>query len=213
MLVTGTAAVTVTTQSSFDAPACAVIVAVPSFIAVTVPSLATIAISVLLLTHVTFSSWAVVGVIVAVNCAVLPATRLKVFESNVMPTTLVTFTSNFTFLVVSAFVVPLSGSSVEIFPATVAVIIVSPTFFAITKPLESTDAILSSLLTHDVTVSPVVLSRSWTLSSFVAPTFNVTDISPSTAAAGIIIRDRSMARVNISALTRCNKFCFIVGTP
>ena len=81
--------VTVTVQVAVFPPSSVVtvMVAVPALLAVTVPSVSTVATLVSLLAQVTFLLVALSGVMVAVRASVSPSVRLKVVLSSVTPVT------------------------------------------------------------------------------------------------------------------------------
>ena len=148
---------TVTVQVAVLSPAFAVMVAVPSAFAVTVPP-STVAISGLSLVHVTVLSVALSGFTVAVRVAVFPA-----FSSRV-----VWFSSTLCTGTVAG--CPLTVTlQLALLPSAVAVMVAVPAALAVTLPLLSTSTI-SGLSLFQVTVL-LVASSGFTVAVRVALSF------------------------------------------
>ena len=148
---------TVTTHCTDIPPAVAVIVAVPTPFAVTVP-LDTVATEVLELLHVTVLSVAFVGATVAVRVSEVPFTRLKVVLFKVTPVTATLLT-----VTVQVAVTPLPSWAV-------AVIVAVPALTPVTTPLELTVATDVLELDQVTALSAALLGVTVAVKVVVAPT-------------------------------------------
>ena len=154
---------TVTEHVADLSPAVAVMVAVPSLMAVTRPDASTVAMEVFVLLHVTVLSVALSGLTVATSVSLSPSFRDKDVLFSAMDVTATTF-----LLTVTEHVADLS-------PA-VAVMVAVPSLMAVTRPDASTVAMEVFVLLH-VTVLSVALSGLTVATSVsLSPSFKDKDV-------------------------------------
>ena len=160
MLLTGiTEEETLTVQLAVLSSAFAVMVAEPTFTAVTFPSASTTAILLSELDHVTVAFVAFCGSMVAVILALSPSTISKLYLSNVMPLTGTCFLETRTW-------------HVAVFCPAMAVIVTNPGVKAVTRPLLSTEATSGLELDQVTWVSVAFLGKTVALSWATSPSCN-----------------------------------------
>ena len=158
--LTGTG-LTVTSQVAVLSPALAVIVTLPTLIALTTPLLSTVAIVASDVDHVTVLSVALSGETVAVKVILSPSNNSIVVLSRTIPLT-------GTGLTVTSHVAVLS-------PA-LAVIVTLPTLIAFTTPLLSTVAMLASDVDHVTVLSVALLGSTVAVKVIVSPSSSSTEV-------------------------------------
>ena len=145
---------TVISHVAVLSPALAVIVTLPTLIALTTPLLSTVAIEASDVVHVTVLSIALSGETVAFNVRLSPSNSSVVVLSNVMPDT------GTIILMVQ----------VADFPPAKAVIVTLPAFNALTTPSLSTVAIVASEVDQAITLSVALLGAVSALRVILSPT-------------------------------------------
>ena len=171
---------TVTSQVAVFSPALAVMVAVPTDTALTLPVASTVAMAALEELQVTVLSVASAGVTVATRVRVSPSTKAALVRFRLIPSTGITFFSTVT-------------SQVAVFSPALAVMVAVPTATAVTLPVASTVA-TAALAELQVTVLSVA-SAGVTVATRVR-------VSPSTSEAVVLSKVTAETGIKPTAASR-----------